>query len=1001
MLLMKKRGQVAIFALLGLVLLVTVSFLLLITASLTTTELQERAREAVRDYLAGSPVNYYVNLCLEQATNEALIELGRQGGVFWEHQGGPYVIGDIGKTHINWTTTDGEPHNVSYGILRPYIYDERLQTPHPEKCGILEIHPPSYPFSATSFNRMTRSHYPSHCSARMFVGGGFIGTNVMPRLCYAGSLNSLQIFFAPVGSEFGCGGMTGRLLSDEQNLSMEYLLSQRILNLTLECIDFELFKDLDGDTIEFIEDEERSMHLLFEPEGFNSNLVLPFRVALRGHVPVITSYSFSYNSNVRLQEMHRYLFELLKEDTISPFFNISFGYDTLSMAGIALFKSGFEIEVISFEDQENQPYRWDRLIKLTDNRSIINAENFTYYVAIQNRNPVLEYITSSDHPDLHIIVYENQSILIEPNAIDPDNRLINFNYSGWRETTTSVLKPDSWPCTRPFSSIAAIGDCMDESPCVDCKNWTRSALFQETNRSAKINTTEVDLGLHTVTVIVTDPSGLQDYQDVQILVIDNMEIKMEISNFYEQNDHIFSIENPLLFNASESEYPSLLIGSFTHFQWTLFDQDRNSLLTFQNEDINLVLPTPPNILTIHNEELKNPGVYSMELGIQFSPEFVDILGIFSKKDFQFEVFQCLDHTSSDPPFPYNQGNAFLADHACCEGNSRLGNTDVCYEDTKWGNYRLLLERAQEKIDIKKEEIEQEGFFFDIYEQDLGPWDNLAMENRNNIYKLEFERYCDGQRGNICVGPVSYTITQVGEACDYDTSTVAQCTGPLTLLIEGENELCWWYGSGTYFNVSSMEMGGGRCKTEPALSVPNDPTGYNDPFGTHICMGANCNGGQCQSTVGIQCQCEKGRGGAVCDATNDVDWSGTTCRYGCSDACGFENEEQLPCNHLEQSCYNETYNGIPACYFEVTCGPAPNYQQVNCVTGQEVNEFGDTVCRYLAPLHNRCVVSGGNNVCQTIVTSRVLEEVEAAYPTSTIECDKDYGWRDTNTGHILN
>jgi hypothetical protein len=980
-----KRGQVAIFALLGLVLLIIVSFVLMLASTVSITELEQRANEAVRDYLAASPINYYVNLCLEQATREALLEMSSQGGVFWQHQQGPFVLGDEGVTHIPYPI-NGEVVNVSYGLVRAYDDGEKPQEFYPSVCAAISKNIPDYPMRETYIRDHNLTAYLRFCESHSSnaVGGGFVGQNVFPKICYNSSVNSLTVFI-PINTGFsslrGCTGIEFRSITSEKNMSTEYLLANRILNKTIECVDFSIFEDMDGDNITYLENAPKNVTILYEQESFTANLNLPFRVKLRNQVPVVTSYSFSHNSNVRLGEMQSYIYELLREESINPLFNILRDFDKLiiSNTGRNLLLEGMEIEVINFTTTDKF-YKWDRILKVTDNKSLISGQNFTYYVAIQNRNPVLDYINPSQHPELNIIVYENDTIVITPFGADPDNTLINYNYSKWGENETSYLRSD---CAEelPFTSLDSLKRCMNIESYDGQKFWTGSQLFLNSLQSANFTVNITHIGYHEVRVLIRDQSGLSDFQDVKILVIDLPRINMEIKNFYEQLGENLSIEDPIQFDARTTTGPTIIEGRLGSFRWTLSNTS-GPIFSWSTDGLISVLPDPINILNITKEHPMIKGFYNLTLSLTFSPLSSDFPSRPVERTFEFEVNDCLPHRNpSSPAYPYNTTNAFVSDHSCCNTNFEIIQNDICFQETKYGSFNLLKGYADLQATKFKEEIET-----NLSEYSISPSLGAHTGNSsNNVFKLSFIRNCDGTRGNICGGDVSYTI-ETQDNCPFNNTLIGQCIGPEDLTVPSSTELsCRLYSAGRIFNQTSGNVESGLCTNIPAPSARNS-TGYNNVVGPFMCNGAVCDGsGTCRNTNNplVSCQCDVSLDAAECDEGFTYKTEGNICFSNCnSNTCQFNSRNQeMPCPEGQSSCFNATHQGGPACYTNVRCtasGLSRDIVRNECGPLGQLTIDGQTVCRFLVE----------SNACKSDGTCNVQQVVK---PADNYDCDASSGW----------
>ncbi|MCK4589765.1 MAG: hypothetical protein KAT77_04930 [Nanoarchaeota archaeon] len=77
---LKKRGQITIFIIIGVILLIAVALILLLRSTTVEKELEveEKAAQELPSELA--PIESYIQSCLEKASEEALWQVGAQGG---------------------------------------------------------------------------------------------------------------------------------------------------------------------------------------------------------------------------------------------------------------------------------------------------------------------------------------------------------------------------------------------------------------------------------------------------------------------------------------------------------------------------------------------------------------------------------------------------------------------------------------------------------------------------------------------------------------------------------------------------------------------------------------------------------------------------------------------------------------------------------------------------------------------------------------------------------
>jgi len=84
----RKKAQLTLFVIIGLILLITVSMILYTQRVTLNNKLQSQAKQAVSGFIEQNSLNQYVKGCLDLVASDGLLLLGEQGGVIFEYQGG-------------------------------------------------------------------------------------------------------------------------------------------------------------------------------------------------------------------------------------------------------------------------------------------------------------------------------------------------------------------------------------------------------------------------------------------------------------------------------------------------------------------------------------------------------------------------------------------------------------------------------------------------------------------------------------------------------------------------------------------------------------------------------------------------------------------------------------------------------------------------------------------------------------------------------------------------
>ena len=962
----ERKAQFTIFALLGLVIVIIVGLFIFSINQVFSQNLDAQAREAVQDFLSSGPINYYVDNCLELATNEAVEEFVNHKHILnfddaYNHEFIPLQVG-------------GKTINVSYWIKKQ------------QSCNIVQMQKPDYPLANTSLNNLQNIYNTNVvCTTPPRVLSGFFGKNTFPRLCFPGSDNIF--FISPDDQLFSPCNLN--IYSDLPNFlpqnptnnfyNLENILATSINKSMDQCANFSIFNDLQGHNVTMLDDPV--FDIIFQPESFSVKATYPFEVKLRNRQPVITSYSFEYQSDIRITKLQRFIIDLLRRETQNIFFNASRDYNQ------ALdYDENINVTRIDFIDSDiADDVKFDWILNITDTLSLLNQTPLSIFVGIQNRKPALDYIrTTNPTNPFHIVAVQNESITLTPRGYDPDDREVQYLYSGWREDYDQRFRLDDPNCSfEEIQSLEDLENCVelieynseDDRP----RNWTRSDLFQETFRDAKIHLNESDIGPRNVTITIRDIAGLIDYQVIKILVFDLPTAVITINNLIPgPPDGVVSVEDPFEFSGQDSAPPSIGVGNEIvsyHFKSflenSLVDPLFQKTTIYPNASINIpddVNDQISNIRTIGNLLLNIIGKHIFELTVTANIPWLNDFQLSDTTEKEIEVVSCFPHRASSPSYPYNNNlNPYLANHTCCLGNMedvesyQLANEETsCYQQDRFGVLDSLKDHA-------------DSLHIDITNIESVLNKNYGEQNYFDVYKLEFERACDGTRGNICAGNSVATI-QVYDSCPLtqqpeiindqniqNFELTDSCTGPVSLISE-ESQSCINYPQGQTF--------------DSRFSIEDNICGNADDFcggitNTQTCDSFICDGqGGC--TIPTECSCTINSCGAECDASNTYVRDGNTCRFGCDlSFCSLQQNTDLPCE--EDYCLNNDFNGNNGdyCYYDLSCASSGgSYKQQICIAGTRVNEQGNqdnsgNYCLIDSAEDNKCTAEGCNLPKQNI------------------------------------
>jgi len=832
-----KRGQFTIFIVLGFVLISSFAFLLFARSIVVQDKLRTQADMIVQEAIRSSNINFYVKSCLDRVVDDAVYLLSLQGGKLYKNQGGSYQnpIG-VGQDYLVFNLTSAFYNisfynytNVSYGILPNF------------NSSCVYPSPPSYPFPNTSIDLIKWTyHNKSSLLYGCSLNTGALGVLSLPPLCDPNGTNRLNAsgqdasFYRFGACKFGYG-----------NNSVQEQLQTYISNSLKSCVNFSIFENI-GYNVTVLNDPNSTV--TFAEKYFVTNVTYPFLVKL-GRSKFRTYADFELKKNVRLKQVYEYIQRLLEQEYKNIHFNIEsdyrnprLGWDT-KMTLIRAVNPCRECGVGQFDD----------IFQLVDNESLIGGNPLIFQFAVKNRAPVLDWIHFGMR--YNIVVKEGQDIRIDPFGLDPDENLVVYNYSGWMEEFNSSFNEVGCEAD-PEGCRANPSLYVDNQPWNKVRNWTNSELFQETRRNASYRTSRRDLGLHHTLVHVKDEGGLEDYQNISIMVGDIPVVIPSGDNIYDDISPLnASIEDPYILNALTRSY----FTDVLEFKW----QDTLEPFTIFTTETEITLPTenldPPLIEEI---KTKNFTVVDPQHEITLKGRYDDN-GVERWTDpsmIAVDVHECLPHRDYAAPYPYNswigddsivdyanEQNPFLADHTCCNDDptswGKRTTNNICYEYTDYGSYWS---------------IDTSIFNWDPYDPNLNTYISsyipLSSEQKNDILQRTFTRKCDGSRGNICKGTADQVITIEQPCTDFSEGPDERCSGPssdFTTFGYTEKTLP---SCNTYYETTFEEIflsGTGSCDHEELCSNLGDG-GYG--VGGYYHCNATCDGsGGCTRTIPNLCR----------------------------------------------------------------------------------------------------------------------------------------------------
>ncbi|MBD3209336.1 hypothetical protein GF367_02870 [Candidatus Woesearchaeota archaeon] len=867
------KAQATLFFILGIVLLAVFSFALYAKSLIVTEEMRREAAAILTDAVQTNSINYYVGGCLEQVTDDALYQLGRQGGRLdftndqpWKDY---YVLRE-----------GGNDTNISYAI-KPNTRCDR----------VVSLEPPYYPVHDTAISDYTQQFKTLGDEQCKYVkDAGFVGMNTLLRLCYQYGENNRT---SSAGQTFACDPLY--TIRTENN--MQSRLQDHISAQMQECVDFSVFTDILGHNIT-VSDDEVDTTIIYAKDAVIAVATYPFTVKVRGR-RVKVEKDFTYTSPVKLHDLYAFLIDVLSQESQRPDYNLERAYK--ATATWALYHDDWNVtflhplcgasEPMTCPDNpDDDDYAsYDYVMRVEDMDVRINNESYIFQVAIDNRRPVLDYYHTGKDYYYDLMTTYNQTVILSPQGYDPDDTSISYWYEGWKETEDA---------TFDFSCFDDGGDaesCVEREMDVHPQNWSNSSLYKSTGREAQLaNLARDDTGGHNVTVYISDESGLLDWQVINILIFD-LPVAMAngTNNIPDIDDRHASVEDPYVLDATASITSKILDQPLSWYDWgatadsgelfhVTFTSDNTEnpasvMIPYEvDEDDGLWRPVTfynytdgevqPNDITRRHFTINSPlnlGGTDVTLTLHVSPGSPHETTWSEPSFLKVTMHQCLPvRDTGHKPYPYFTENAqrsYAFDHPCCGNETEDWGTiltdNPCYTIIEYGRPAAFTDQDWFGTPPITPPNIDKTYFVDgnyITEYEF----NNSFDLQNDVFKRTYTRYCDGNRGNTCTGRVEEVYERVADCSDeLQGKQQYRCEGPSSLVFSETPLSCIDY---DYDVRCSFEYSLGDIQTKTCdptwrcatlLTNTYDPAAADD--GDHLCQGG-CMNGDC--TYAVNCAC---------------------------------------------------------------------------------------------------------------------------------------------------
>ncbi len=303
----RKKSQISMFVILGIVILVVVSLVLYLAKTVTTKPGQESAARVQDLVFEPRPIKEFTNVCLEDMAKEAIFLLGRQGGYLFASQGGTVV--DFPETDEGVMFVNHNNYRVVYNILPPRF---SIAPYSPD----VDLYPwKTFPFESESSNEE--------------VFEGFFGTvNMLPLTRLQGP-NSIQT-------------------------QIETFIEKNIM----DCLDFTSF----AKSFEIVV-EEPEAEVVIANKDVSVRLKLPITISNPTTQERVSFDDFSTKLDVRLRDMYFFAKGLIKKDVQNIKFDISDRANNKASFNIDVVRSVYSSDdLITISDEKSlingDPYKY-------------------------------------------------------------------------------------------------------------------------------------------------------------------------------------------------------------------------------------------------------------------------------------------------------------------------------------------------------------------------------------------------------------------------------------------------------------------------------------------------------------------------------------------------------------------------------------------------------------------------------------------------------------------
>ncbi|MBI5390053.1 hypothetical protein HZB02_01050 [Candidatus Woesearchaeota archaeon] len=410
-----KKGQITIFLVLGVVILILIGMLIFLTNSVNKAASDQRLQSSLTGGTRGNTLDVAMTTCMEQAFSDGLLLIGKQGGRIYASQmtGGYYDLGQLSQPsepkydYGQFVIPDGDGNEVPYGISWTAVSGVNNEFP-------------DYPFSSSTPLPWNLAHANTHPN----VYGNFPYSTFAP-LCISDAENRWN----REGAEQSCSGSYEASYDFSKfGFSIQSLLQKYIAQKTKECLQREMES---GHIPEMKSLQTSKVTVTLGADDIKASLAIAISTTKTGQEQN-TVFKKDLTKKVRLKKIHQFAAHIIHNETGNIFFDYhpkpspplsGFSYpedlNDCGKRGDENCMKGMDIAVTPWS-KVDAPEIHGSIITITDPASSLDGHAYTFQFAVQNRPPVLEFISTLN---------PNNKILPSPLAIDPDGDPLTYTLS--------------------------------------------------------------------------------------------------------------------------------------------------------------------------------------------------------------------------------------------------------------------------------------------------------------------------------------------------------------------------------------------------------------------------------------------------------------------------------------------------------------------------------------------------------------------------------------------